>query len=649
MLVTERRPRVLKWFHAGPLLYGDWGTSRLYVLGLAFFFTAHASVIFLGAIGVLMAVVAWAYTVICRCFPDGGGVYTAARQVNPVVGIVGGTLLLGGYIVTTAISVVVAFRYFGVPREVTPALSVITILAIGVVNWFGARNAGRFALVIAVTTLGVSLVVAVLSLRFVGDGLRTISLGDMPPPGRAWVAFAHICLAMSGIEAVANMTGLMRRPVARTAHRTIWPVLIEVVTLNMVFGLALAGLPALLGVHAPDAATYAGVALPDSVVQYRDAAMRLLATESGRAWLGEEAGAAVGTVAGAVFGLLLLSAANTAIMVMVSVLYSMAQDRELPRPLTRLNYSGVPWVGLVAACAAPAVAVVLEQDVEVLAALYVVCVCGAITTNILSCAANRALPIAVWERGGMFAVGTLLLAITMTILLTERDAAAFAAGLTGTVLTLRYGRRRIAEREAPPVPEPERGWLAVLREKPVEIDPSRPRIMLAARGRYQAEFAVDLARRRGATLFAIYVRTLRVVDLAPGAVPKLEDDEQAVESLGYVALLSRQYRVPFVPIYVASADIAEEILDYTVTFGCDTLILGKTRRRAFARALEGDVVTKIAQNLPDGVALITREPTPHPLPPPPEPEATPDGGAAAPAEGPGREPGATDGAEPPAA
>ena len=111
MLVTERRPRVLKWFHAGPLLYGDWGTSRLYVLGLAFFFTAHASVIFLGAIGVLMAVVAWAYTVICRCFPDGGGVYTAARQVNPVVGIVGGTLLLGGYIVTTAISVVVAFRY----------------------------------------------------------------------------------------------------------------------------------------------------------------------------------------------------------------------------------------------------------------------------------------------------------------------------------------------------------------------------------------------------------------------------------------------------------------------------------------------------------------------------------------------------------
>ena len=77
MLVTESRPRNLKWIHAGPLLYGDWGTSRLYVLGLAFLYTAHASVVYLAAIGVLMLAVSWAYTHICRCFPDGGGVYTA--------------------------------------------------------------------------------------------------------------------------------------------------------------------------------------------------------------------------------------------------------------------------------------------------------------------------------------------------------------------------------------------------------------------------------------------------------------------------------------------------------------------------------------------------------------------------------------------
>ena len=57
MLVSESRPRTLKWVHAGPLLYGDWGTSRLYVLGLAFLYTAHTSIIYLAAIGLLMLAV----------------------------------------------------------------------------------------------------------------------------------------------------------------------------------------------------------------------------------------------------------------------------------------------------------------------------------------------------------------------------------------------------------------------------------------------------------------------------------------------------------------------------------------------------------------------------------------------------------------
>jgi hypothetical protein len=63
----------------------------------------------------------------------------------------------------------------------------------------------------------------------------------------------------------------------------------------------------------------------------------------------------------------------------------------------------------------------------------------------------------------------------------------------------------------------------------------------------------------------------------------------------------------------------EEILDNTVTYGCDTLIMGKTRRSMFARKLEGDVVSRVAMGLPDGTALITRDAAPHPLPPPPPP------------------------------
>ena len=43
MLATGERPRELRWYHAGPMLFGDWGTSRLYVLGLAFAYTSRAS------------------------------------------------------------------------------------------------------------------------------------------------------------------------------------------------------------------------------------------------------------------------------------------------------------------------------------------------------------------------------------------------------------------------------------------------------------------------------------------------------------------------------------------------------------------------------------------------------------------------------
>ena len=80
MLSSGERPRELRRYHAGPMLFGDWGTSRLYVLGLAFAFTAHASFWFIAAMCVLMIGVGWSYEIICRLFPDGGGVYSSAQR-----------------------------------------------------------------------------------------------------------------------------------------------------------------------------------------------------------------------------------------------------------------------------------------------------------------------------------------------------------------------------------------------------------------------------------------------------------------------------------------------------------------------------------------------------------------------------------------
>ena len=131
------------------------------------------------------------------------------------------------------------------------------------------------------------------------------------------------------------------------------------------------------------------------------------------------------------------------------------------------------------------------------------------------------------------------------------------AVVLGTRQALIWTRPKAA---VPAIPEPATGWLAEIKQPLPVIDPRKPRIMFAARGRYQSEFAVDLAKRRGAVLYAIYVRTLRLIDVQPGKVPRIEDDPGAQEALGTVATLAHRAGLPFVPIYVTSTEIAPEIL-----------------------------------------------------------------------------------------
>src|SRR5688572_24743472 len=93
-LLASERPRNVNWFQAGALLFGDWGTSRLYVLGLAFLVAGRSSFWLIGAMSLLILVVGWAYTQICRIYQNGGGVYTAGRLRSPLLGVVGALLLV---------------------------------------------------------------------------------------------------------------------------------------------------------------------------------------------------------------------------------------------------------------------------------------------------------------------------------------------------------------------------------------------------------------------------------------------------------------------------------------------------------------------------------------------------------------------------
>src|SRR3989440_6926214 len=116
-LLASERPRNVGWLQAAGLLFGDWGTSRLYVLGLACLFAGRTSFWLILLMSGLILAVGWAYTQICRIYPDGGGVYTAAKSRSRTLAVIGALLLFADYTVTASLSALDAFHYFGLPIQ----------------------------------------------------------------------------------------------------------------------------------------------------------------------------------------------------------------------------------------------------------------------------------------------------------------------------------------------------------------------------------------------------------------------------------------------------------------------------------------------------------------------------------------------------
>jgi amino acid transporter len=587
MLVQGQRPRELRWYHAGPMLFGDWGTSRLYVLGLCFFYSGDASLWFMLAMAGLLLAVGWAYQVICRLHPDGGGVYSSARQRHSLLGMVGGLLLCADYVVTASISALDAFHYVEVPY--TEVWAAGSIALIGLVNFFGPRKSGSGALVIAVVTVAVTLIIAMAAVPAMPQARLQAPGGG---PAQWWMHFTFIILAISGVEAVANMTGIMVQPVARTARRSIVPVMLEIVTLNVLMTLAMQAVPlVVLGDGDPSRAHEA----------HRDDMLRLLAEHY--------VGPVFAAVASVLFALLLLSAVNTAVADLVSIQYMMSRDRELPPLFGGLNQFGMPVVPLVLAVVVPLSVVLAVPDVAHLADLYAIGVLGAISINLGTTASNLRLPMDRWERLGMSALAVLLGFIWVTIAWEKPWALLFASGITAAGLAARWvthNRGRIRAWLLAPVVVPE---AAAVPAAPVEaIAPAytpMARIMVATRWNPRLlRFAVEEARNRRAELLVLFVRQLAVIPMGSVTEPDASVDAEAQAVFHDALTLAEAHQVPVRLLYATSEDVADAILDLAVTHGSDLLILGTTQRGALWRTMKGDVIQRVAQYLPERTGLL---------------------------------------------
>ena len=563
------RPRELKWFHAGAMLYGDWGTSKAYVLGIAFALSGHASWFFLGMMSLLTLVVGMCYMVICRIYPDGGGVYSSVKHRSKLFAVIGALLLVADYVITASLSALDAFHYFEFQNPELWAMGAIFL--IGAINWVGPTKGGTIATWIAVAASDTAGILFFSTLPHLPHVELKWPSHDIP---KNWSVFVGIVLALSGVEAVANMTGIMVKPVEKTAKRAIWPVMLEVSILTFLLGMAMNAIPNLTG-HTEDM-------------------LRALGEHYIGPWYG--------TVISIVFGFLLLSAVNSSITGLVSVQFLLAKDRELPMVLSRLNRFGMPWLPLLIATFVPIFVLVLEHEVVGLAALYAIGVVGAIALNLGACATNFQIRMPFGERALLSVAAFVLFFVEITICFEKHNALLFALSVLTVGLTLRFITKKVVP-AAPAETIPDVNVLTVSEVQ--ELAPLYScSFLLALRTLNMPLLEEAVLRAKALNEKSIYIMVVEEVPLGKGLPSEISPSVASLTLLDEAEKELEKAGMTGVPLWQVGTQPGKVIARAARDLGVNTVLIGTTRRTALISLLRGDVLRTLTHNLPRGIRLI---------------------------------------------
>jgi len=642
--IGSNRPRELHWYHAGPMLFGDLGTSRLYVLGLAFYFSRHASFIHIFCVNIILMLVGACYLIICRKYPDGGGVYSSAKHSSRALAVIGGLMLCADYTVTASMSCLDAFRYIGIGGElwgvrIDLMCTLVAIGLIGGLNWFGPRGMGRIALVIALVTVVLTMIIGIFSLPHLHHMKIDFPVRErysLAAWGDAWVAFTEVVLALSGIEAIANMTGVMVLTVRQTSRLAILPVLFEVVVLNLVLTAAMNALPdsKLIDVEGH----YLGT----------DDMMNILALNY--------VGPTFSLIGSFVFGALLLSAVNTAIIDLVAIQYMMGRDGEAPSILCRLNKHGVPGYALGVAMVIPSILLMVFSNLEDLAGLYSVGVVSAITINLFCAGFTKQFELLGWEKALLRGVGFVMACILLTLLWNKPPARIFSMavlnmGLCARLFTLlgRSDLLLIKRRQgrvlsgigflgiglftiyAPigvgaleffisagmaallmllgqivSVRIPKKVEQVPLVDLEGDYAPKATYLIFVSKPSPLIRSVIEEARARNFGVAIIYVRELAFPLMAVAGNYNLEEDKEAGEIFAQAQEAAHRLGVPLKFIYRAGGSISRQIINAAIDLKVKCVFLQIANRSTIAQIIKGDVVANIVEQMPIEIEVLIR-------------------------------------------
>jgi hypothetical protein len=298
-------------------------------------------------------------------------------------------------------------------------------------------------------------------------------------------------------------------------------------------------------------------------------------------------------------GLLLLSATNTAVNGLMSIVYVMSRDSEVPILFQRLNSFGAPWLAAVLATAAPVLVLLFAHDLETLASLYAIGVVGAVAINCTLCSFHPRLR-KIYRKIPMAFLGALLVAIWLTLAYTKRHALIFVCIVLAIGLILRQITKIFAKRHPKP---------SLLRQAIMEqLTPdsfAKPKLLLATAGSdAMAIPALTTCKQSDAALVVAFVREVALSYKVEAERRLTLDTDPAAQAL-FAGFLAHGHRmgIPIIPVYDTGPDSTLLIAETAAIYGCEKVLIGTSRRGAVYHMIKGSFQKKLENLLPPEIPV----------------------------------------------
>ncbi|MEY4774882.1 MAG: hypothetical protein RIT40_1917 [Planctomycetota bacterium] len=596
------------------VVFCDIGTSVYYVPGILYERVGNVAPIFvwIGLLGFVL--LAAKYVEICWRKPDGGGVVNIAGEAfTPMIGALGGVLILVGYFMTSAISSVSGMHYLG---TIVPAVehnivlwSVAALLLLAVVNFIGIRESAALSLVMAAAAIVVNLIVVVVTLLSAPDFhlpalQQNLALAKDLDLSTFLVGFSGAWLAFSGLESISQLSPAMKLPIKLSAKKGMRLVIVTMIATSPVLTLLAISL------------------VPNEV---KDLNSERFVSELGGQFGGSWLKLSVVLTASS----LLLFAANTAIIGSYHVFIALAEQGFMPTAVAARNrWFGTPTVGILLSTLIPiAVVLLAEGNMLLLGGLYAFGLLGAFLLS------SAGLDVLRWRDGrrdwlfwsGVFTSVLVLIAwlVTMKVegLATLLGVALVLVGVVAAVGTRRkwfsdlfyalpFVRRAMPERihDVEEVIEAdEKSDILSLSQAESLVSLYPGSTMVAVRGA-NAELIGEAINREkgfgGKALYVLYVeeRTGLFVGGGDEFQPKPEGVQALKAAAAAAAAADKDFMV--VPVWTVSYNAVEGIARAAETLGVNAIMIGVSQRNSIWHLLRGHVLAGLTKRLPPGIRLL---------------------------------------------